>query len=165
MTCPSPYQIKTLLECPPDDAKVLAEWEMLEWSKENAAFGIHSVEDALQELHKISGQVFVATVQGVPVGTGRIIKDDMAGYESHGWTPWVASLYVDGPARGGGVARLLLNHILHFAKDTLRLPRIYLYCNSGEKPYLPDFYAKMGFRLVQKLTYLGSEVSVMVQEF
>ncbi len=57
------------------------------------------------------------------------------------YRPWLASLYVRPPARGGGVGEALLAHAIARAR-AWGLPRLYLYCSGS----VGDWYRRLGWR-------------------
>ena len=73
--------------------------------------------------------------------------------------PWLAQLFVEPGRRRDGVGAALVHAVLQRARQC-SYTRVYLY-TSGT---LPHYYSRLGWRLVERLEYLGRERTVMAYE-
>jgi GNAT superfamily N-acetyltransferase len=71
-------------------------------------------------------------------------------------TPWLAQLFVESTRRRDGVGVALVRAVLQRAQQC-GYARVYLY-TSGT---LPEYYGRLGWRVVERLTYLQRERTVM----
>lgn len=85
----------------------------------------------------------VATSDGVFAGTVTAIATDLD--ERPELTPWIASLWVDPPFRGSGIARALVDRAT-MAMFAQGFPHIYLYAI----PELRTFYRHLGWHLQEE---------------
>lgn len=83
------------------------------------------------------GRVYMALLDGEPVGCVALMKMDDGGYE-------VAKMTVSETLRGSGLGRLLMQRCIDAGAE-LGATRLYLETNSGLAPAL-GLYRAMGFR-------------------
>ncbi|MGO4713394.1 GNAT family N-acetyltransferase [Bradyrhizobium sp. 2TAF24] len=74
-------------------------------------------------------------------------------------SPWMGQLLVTDEARGTGVGRALVGAAIRHVAD-LGFRRIHLY-TSGT---LPSYYARLGWKPIEDVSYLGKLRTVMVFE-
>lgn len=71
------------------------------------------------------------------------------------WSPWLAGVVVAPEHRRRGIGAALAEHAVKEAR-ALEFSTLYLYTFSTEK-----YYARLGWRLVERATYLGKPVPIM----
>ncbi len=87
------------------------------------------------------------------LGTASLIFHDM---ETHlNLSPWLSSVYVPPAHRRQGIGTHILKTSLRKAKD-LGCSKLYLFTPDQEK-----WYAKFGWKTIEKSTYLNDKVSIM----
>ena len=69
--------------------------------------------------------------------------------------PWLASVFVHPDYRGKGFATQLVNEVMKLTKEQ-GYPNMYLYT-----PDQQSLYAKLGWKIIHDLDYMGEEVSIM----
>jgi N-acetylglutamate synthase-like GNAT family acetyltransferase len=70
-------------------------------------------------------------------------------------SPWLASVFVESEHRRKGVGAELVLRIMSEAAK-LKVPLLYLYTLHSER-----FYAKLGWRLLERTNYRGQPVVIM----
>ena len=114
----------------PQHVRQVAEWSFAQWPAENAAFGLHSVEEIAADYHESYMSpgptpdrpriptTFVALDLdddgGAPCGTVTLEDADLADRELG---PWVAAVYVPPRSRRRGIATALIRHVLRLGVD------------------------------------------------
>ncbi|MGR4897215.1 GNAT family N-acetyltransferase [Stenotrophomonas sp. LARHCG68] len=88
------------------------------------------------------------------LGSVSLLHDDHE--QIRGWSPWLASLYVQPRARGMGVGAALVRHCVAQAA-ALGVPTLYLYC---EAPMVP-WYQGLGWRVHAELQLGPLAITVM----
>lgn len=145
-----------IIYLPGDSALVrtVAEWHQLEWSH----FSGRTVEDRIAEFaeHRDTSALpltVIAVEGGRPVGSASLLERDME--EVRMVTPWLGSVFVLPEHRGGGIGSLLCRRI---ADEARRLGVETLYLFTPDKSGL---YERMGWNIMEKLSYHGTEVTLM----
>jgi GNAT superfamily N-acetyltransferase len=70
-------------------------------------------------------------------------------------SPWLAGVFVSPGHRRKGIGTALVRRIMTEA-ETLAIPRLYLYTPKSE-----SFYTRLGWRVVERTTYVNTGVVVM----
>lgn len=100
---------------------------------------------------------FVALINDKPVGTASLIEDDMKTRPELG--PWLADVYVLPEEREKGIATELISRVNQEVKE-IGLDKYYLFTRHATGLYL-----KLGWEIIEKTTYMGKKVDVMVYNF
>jgi predicted NAD/FAD-dependent oxidoreductase/GNAT superfamily N-acetyltransferase len=148
-------------------APLLAEWHHCEWGHLYAP-GVWERDTAEREFVAMaqsgsSDQTWVAfdddlvpgSVDAVLGSVSLVATDDLAGYEH--LTPWLASLFVTGAARGRGVGTALVDALLAAARDAGH-EVVYLF-TSGQQ----EFWAARGWSVVEHVDTEGHPATVMAR--
>ena len=98
--------------------------------------------------------VLVAVADGELLGSANLVACDLP--PRSGLTPWLAQLFVEPNRRRAGVGAALVRAVLERARQC-GYARVYLY-TSGT---LPQYYTRLGWRVVERLSYLERERTVM----
>ncbi len=143
----------------PDTVPVIAAWLYEQWGY----FHDHdSVERRIRELNERlqTDRLPVAFVAlsspdpgSEPIGTASLTPDDLETRPD--LTPWLASVFVRAPHRGGGVGSALVQAVVAHARQ-LGVETLYLFTEDRA-----DFYERLGWSLVGPETYRGHDVYVM----
>jgi len=88
------------------------------------------------------------------LGSVSLLHDDHE--QIRGWSPWLASLYVQPQARGRGIGAQLVAHCV-VAAARLGVPRLYLYCEAAMLPW----YRALGWEEHQQLQLGPLAITVM----
>jgi predicted N-acetyltransferase YhbS len=133
----------------------LAEWHFAEWGHLRSGDSVPRRIGRLSEAsrHQEVPTVVVAFEGDQLLGAAMLVANDMTTRPD--LTPWLAGVFVAPARRGQGIGAALVQRIVSEAK-ALQWPLLYLYTFSTEK-----YYEKLGWRLVERTNYLGSEVAVM----
>jgi GNAT superfamily N-acetyltransferase len=97
--------------------------------------------------------VVVALEDGVLLGSAMLIASDMD--TRLDLTPWLAGVYVVDAARGRGTGSALVRRVETEAA-ALGVGRLYLYT-----PDAMGFYARLGWSVEERCSYLGQDVAIM----
>ena len=97
--------------------------------------------------------IFIALVDGIPVGTASIIKSDMKTHPE--LEPWMANVYVRKDKRSNGYGTKLVERILKEAKQH-NFNEIYLFT-----PDKMSFYQRIGWELYSREDYRNELVDIM----
>ena len=89
---------------------------------------------------------------GALVGTASLLFDDLEGDPRN---PWLASVFVPAEQRGKGIASALVVAIEDAARR-LGYPQLYLFTTSAAR-----FYARLGWRALERRAYRGEHIQVM----
>jgi len=133
----------------------LAKWHYDEWSYLHY---VDSVERRISEFEDELGseeipKTFVAVDDDVLVGSASILPHDMD--TRMDLSPWLASVYVPVKYRKRGLGSALVRHVVQEAcKRGYRI--LYLYTPGRE-----EFYARLGWSLIERTEYHGHDVSIM----
>ena len=132
----------------------LAEYHQNEWA--------HLTEDETLTERKIRMQeylcedfipsIFLAKDKEL-YGSAAIVKCDMS-TKPH-LSPWLASVFVLPLHRGKGIGKLLVEHIMHKAKEN-GISKMYLYTETAE-----GLYAKLGWTTISREVYNDEPVIIM----
>ncbi len=133
----------------------IAGWYFREWGHYRLG---DSVERRIGRLTEAAGHRRVPTVvvayEGENVlGSAMLVACDMESRKE--LTPWVAGVYVDPAERGNGIGQALVERVIEEAR-ALGFPCLYLFTFSTEK-----YYERLGWEVVERTEYMGSEVTVM----
>jgi predicted N-acetyltransferase YhbS len=136
---------------------LLARWHYDQWG---SLTGADSCDGYVALLTKAASSkaipsVLVAISEGDLLGSANLVASDLPLRPT--LTPWLAQLFVEPTRRSRGVGAALVCAIVEQARQCGH-PRVYLY-TSGT---LPDYYSRLGWRLVERLAYLQRERTVMV---
>jgi GNAT superfamily N-acetyltransferase len=134
----------------------LARWHFDYWGRLTGAPTLDGYVAMLTEAAKsrMVPSVLVALAGGELLGSANLVACDLPPRPE--FTPWLAQLFVAAAHRRGAVGAALVAATRERAK-TCGYARLYLY-TSGT---LPDYYARLGWRDIERLTYLGRERTVM----
>jgi GNAT superfamily N-acetyltransferase len=134
----------------------LARWHFDQWGPLTGA-GSYESYAALLTAAARSGtvpSVVVAVADGQLLGSVSLLPSDLPVRPE--LTPWLGQLFVEPSRRRDGVGAALVHAILERAR-WCGYARVYLF-TSGT---LPQYYERLGWRLVERLAYLGRERTVM----
>lgn len=144
----------------PHHLMTLAKWHHAEWSYLNPQ---RSFDERVEEMREdLLGHVVPTTYiaednHGTLLGSASILADDMSSHPE--LTPWLASVYVDTPQRGKGIASMLVKRVMQHAQDN-GIKRLYLYTPDQEQ-----LYARLGWQLYSREPYNGTPVTIMSIDF
>lgn len=79
------------------------------------------------------------------LGIAALLYDDMPDRD---WNPWLGCVFIRASHRRLGLARLLVQHLVHYAGMHELLP-LYLFC----APQLEPFYSELGFRTLEERVF------------
>ena len=139
----------------PEFTSLLASWFYEEWGRRNPENSLEKVEKRLrQRLNRDKVPLALVAFQGSePVGSASLIVREM---ETHPqFLHWLASVYVHQPCRQQGIGSLLIEHAAAEA-ERIGVGELYLSTHSHE-----GFYARLGWRPVERPLYHGREVVIM----
>jgi predicted N-acetyltransferase YhbS len=138
---------------------VLARWHYDQWGPLTGAssFDDYVVLLARAAANRTVPSVLVAALEGDLLGSATLVASDLPSRPE--LTPWLAQLFVESTRRRVGVGAALVHAVIERARRC-GYPRIYLY-TSGT---LPHYYGRLGWRIVERLHYLGQERTVMAYE-
>jgi predicted N-acetyltransferase YhbS len=133
----------------------LAKWHFAEWGHLRPG---DSIERRIIRLTEASRRREIPTVviarDGEQLlGAAMLVANDMSMRPD--LIPWIAGVFVAPEQRGQGIGAALVQRVIAEAK-ALQQPRLYLYTFSTEK-----YYERLGWELVERTNYLGSEVTIM----
>lgn len=133
----------------------IATWHWHEWGT-TAMEGdaTRRAEKLRTRLHRDRVPVmYVALDDEVPLGTSALVESDMDTHPE--LFPWLANVYVTPPARGRGIARALVQHVMDQAA-VFTLSRLYLYTHTAR-----GLYEKLGWYVIAEEAYEGHDVTIM----
>src|SRR5437667_8270440 len=136
----------------------VAYWHHQEWGYLRAG---DTLEARATRLRKECGHAEIPTTvvaieNGTVLGSAMLIADDMDTRRE--LSPWLASVFVAPERRREGIGGALVQRIIEEAKQ-LGIGRVYLYTPNAE-----EFYARQGWRFVERTPYKGKDVTVMLYE-
>lgn len=142
----------------PEHVPTLAAWHFAQWSYLHPG---QVVQDRIDEFQEHLGRrqvptTFVATENGTLLGSASLMADDLP--PRRDLTPWLASVYVDPPHRGRGVASALVRRVAEEAQ-AIGCERIYLFT-----PDAAALYARLGWQEFERMEYFGEEITLMRME-
>jgi predicted N-acetyltransferase YhbS len=133
----------------------LAHWHHREWAYLRPG---DSVEARIERLRGCCGHrkiptVVIAFTDGALIGSAMLVAHDMDTRME--LSPWLAGVFVAPDRRRCGVGAALVRRVIDDA-TTLGVHRLYLYTPSTEQ-----FYSRLGWSLVERTSYRGTDVVVM----
>ncbi len=148
------FSIGKLLDHPVAIPQV-AGWHCRQWARLMPEYTCQSYRQFLETHYRRDGVpvMFAAIAEGQVIGTIALDDEDMATHPE--LSPWLASLYVDGPYRSRGVATALVRHAVKEAVK-LGIPQLYLYTPDRE-----SFFLALGWKTVLREDYNGVPVTIM----
>jgi GNAT superfamily N-acetyltransferase len=134
----------------------LASWHYSQWGP---LTGADSLEGYIAFLRKAAASrtvpsVLIAIADGTLLGSVTLVASDLP--LRHDLTPWLAQLFVEPSRRRDGLGAALVRAALQRAQQH-GYTRVYLY-TSGT---LPEYYRRLGWRVVERLKYLHRERTIM----
>jgi len=135
----------------------IAEWFYNEWGDMHPDLDVDKI---IARLHKRTNidkipLTVVAVENEMIVGTASLKEFDMEIRMQY--SPWLASVYVCEGWRKKGVGARLVTTIVDKAK-MIGVDTLYLYTPDAQ-----DFYAKLGWRVLENTEYHGKNVTIMVK--
>jgi len=138
----------------PENLEKLASWHQDEWSYlnpgENLAVRITRMQSYLN--NEFIPSTFIAKDKTL-LGSAAIVSQDMK--TEPPLTPWLASVFVRPENRKQGIGRKLVLHVMTQARKE-GIDILYLYT-----PDQVSFYSKLGWSVLDKRQYKGSDVTIM----
>ena len=136
----------------------IARWIFDEWGHYRPDEAIADVLEYIRgtAVGELVPSLYVAEVDGVPVGTASIVECDLPLRSEY--TPWLASVVVAADFRNRGVASELVTHIEKVATKS-GIERLFLFTTDAE-----DLYARLGWERLEQLEYRGETITVMYRD-
>ena len=136
----------------------IAQWFYDEWGD---LYPDLDIEKIIARLHKRTNVdkiplTMVAVENEMVVGTASLKEFDMDTRMEY--SPWLAAVYVREDWRRKGVGARLVETIVTKAK-TIGVGTLYLYTPDAQ-----DFYAKLGWSILENSEYHGKNVTIMVKK-
>jgi GNAT superfamily N-acetyltransferase len=151
-------EVAALEICPladrPEALGIVSKWVHGEWGHK---FGVslEQMERGFRgRLHR--DQIpftLIGLLEGQPVGTSTVVSCDLPARRD--LYPWLAAVYVHPEHRRNGYGAALVQAACALVA-TLGNEHLFLYTETA-----PAFYEKLGWRTLERRTYLGDVVSVM----
>jgi predicted N-acetyltransferase YhbS len=140
----------------PDWISTLASWHFEYWGPLTGSTTLDAYRDRLATAasSRAVPSVLVAADGDDLLGSVSLVRCDLPARPA--LTPWLAQLFVASTRRGQGVGAALVRAALGRAAECGH-DRVYLF-TSGT---LPEYYARLGWRTLERLPYLGRERTVM----
>lgn len=137
-------------------ARVLARWHYDQWGPLTGAASAGHYEQMLRDAadSRTVPSVLVAVAGGQLLGSASLVASDLPIRPT--LTPWLAQLFVAPSRRRHGVGAALVAAVLERAHKC-GYRRVFLF-TSGT---LPQYYSRLGWRVVEGVEYLGRERTVM----
>jgi len=107
--------------------------------------------------HQQIPTVFVALRDGDLLGSAMLVAHDMDTMMQ--WTPWLAAVFVAPDHRREGIGAALVDHAVEAAARSMSVRRLYLYTPSTKA-----FYLRLGWSPLERTSYLGVDVDVMLYD-
>jgi GNAT superfamily N-acetyltransferase len=139
----------------PEFIPELARWHHQEWAHLRPG---DSIEARISRLRAACGRaeiptVVVAFTDATLLGSAKLVLHDM---DTHmDLSPWLAGVFVSPEHRSQGIGTALVQRAVSEARS-LGVQRLHLYTPGAEQ-----FYLRLGWSPVERLTYRGAEVVVM----
>jgi GNAT superfamily N-acetyltransferase len=139
----------------PEHISLLANWHHEQWSYLNPGKSLQKRIDDMQGYlnDTFIPTMYVAMIDSVPIGSAAIVALDMD--IRLDLTPWLASVYVVPKHRNRGFGSALVAHVMRRAKRQ-GVKRLYLFTPDQE-----HFYVHLGWKRLEKVSYRGTEVTIM----
>lgn len=140
----------------PDCIPTLARWHFDYWGPLTGSATLDGYLDLLTGAaqSRTVPSVLIAVDGDHLLGSTSLVGCDLP--ERPALTPWLAQLFVEPTQRRHGVGAALVGAVLDRAR-ACGYERAYLF-TSGT---LPQYYARLGWRTLERLPYLGKERTVM----
>ncbi len=140
----------------PEWIETLSRWHFDHWGPLTGAETPDAYADLLAGALRSRSvpSVLIALDGRILLGSVNLVACDLPARDS--LTPWLAQLFVEPAQRSKGVGAALVGAVLGRARDC-GYRRVYLY-TSGT---LPEYYARLGWRTLERVRYLGKERTVM----
>lgn len=146
-------QIINLVDAP-EHLKLLAAWHHNEWGDLNPG---QTLEQREQKMQSYLGDQFIPStylaIDRHLLGSAAIVENDMDNRKH--LSPWLASVYVDQSYRRRGIGSQLVQHVVDIAR-LQGIRNMYLFTPEQEV-----FYQRLGWCVLEKTLYRGSQVTVM----
>jgi GNAT superfamily N-acetyltransferase len=138
----------------PDLIDLIARWIWMQWGNRKGR-PLDGIAARMRTRVAAVGpeQIFILLEDGAAVATASLVRDDLD--ERPDLTPWLASVYVDPPARGRGHATRLVRTV-EDACVQARIPALWLHTEDAA-----GLYAKLGWHVVGPADDTGHPVTVM----
>jgi GNAT superfamily N-acetyltransferase len=142
----------------PEFIPTLAHWHHREWAYLRPG---DSVEARIERLRRCCGHreiptVVIAFADGALFGSAMLVAHDMDTRME--LSPWLAGVFVAPERRRCGIGAALVRRVIDDA-TTLGVRRLHLYTPSTEQ-----FYSRLGWSLLERTSYRGTDVVVMSYE-
>jgi predicted N-acetyltransferase YhbS len=140
----------------PESMATLARWHFEYWGPLTGADTLDGYRALLAQAarSRTVPSVLIAVGGDQLLGSANLVNCDLPPRAA--LTPWLAQLFVAPPHRRHGIGAALVAAVLDRARACGHA-RAYLF-TSGT---LPEYYARLGWRTVERLAYLGKERTVM----
>ena len=137
---------------------ILALWAQKEWGYllSRATFETLVLDFEQRTTVQTIPETFVAIENDRPVGMSSIVQNDMLTRQE--LSPWLAGVYVAPAFRNRGIGSKLVQSTMQEAQN-LGLEKLYLFT-----PDKRNFYARLGWNAIERTTYRGESVTIMVYE-
>jgi GNAT superfamily N-acetyltransferase len=137
----------------------LARWHYDQWGPLTGARSLERYAELLTEAAagRTVPSVLIAIADGALLGSASLVACDLPLRSE--LRPWLAQLFVSPTRRRDGVGAGLVRAVLQRAQQC-GYGRVYLY-TSGT---LPEYYRRLGWRVVERLAYLQQVRTVMAYD-
>ena len=131
---------------------------MEEWGHASPGTTLESLEEKFRgHLNRNAIPLTLLTMdEDRPLGTASLVFYDMK--ERQDLSPWLAAVYVLPEQRGRGIGARLVKSIELLAAN-LDVEKLYLFTPDHE-----SFYTRMGWNVLERISYREKEVVIMVKE-
>jgi predicted N-acetyltransferase YhbS len=138
---------------------MLARWHYDQWGPLTGASSCEEYAERLSEAaaSRAVPSVLVAVSRGELLGSVSLLASELPARPE--LTPWLAQLFVEPTHRRAGLGAALVHAALERA-GCCGYPRVYLY-TSGT---LPEYYRRLGWRVLERLDYLERQRTVMAYD-
>jgi GNAT superfamily N-acetyltransferase len=142
----------------PEIIPLIAGWHHNQWGQ---FIGARTYEQRITRLNEHLQRLaipvmFVAWVNGQPVGSASLVANDMAALPE--WIPWLSAVYVLPEYRRQRIGARIVERVAAEATN-LGYPRLYLYTLDQM-----HFYQDMGWQSSHTRFYRGHDMTVMVRD-
>jgi len=139
----------------PEFVPTLAAWHHREWAYLRPG---DTIEARIARLRASCGRtsppiVYIAVEGNAVRRSAMLLPQDMDTRLE--LSPWLAGVFTAPEFRGQGIATALSRHVVQVAK-TCGFERLYLYTPGAE-----TFYARLGWKVVERTSYRGADVTIM----
>jgi predicted N-acetyltransferase YhbS len=134
----------------------LARWHYDQWGPLTGASSFEGYVALLTEAaaSRAVPSVLIAVADGELLGSASLVASDLPPRPE--LTPWLAQLFVEPTRRRDGVGAALVHAVIQRASQC-GYGRVHLF-TSGT---LPQYYTRLGWRVVERLAFLARERTVM----